>query len=214
MSNNALDALIVKNLADLDMAAKRLEHVIEAKIGKSIYKLVHEWAKPRGWIGDFEYRYDDYLWVTAPEWAAKDNPKEKQGYAWFTSTAGENDDLDSTSLNRDYFWLTRLCRLGEGEMGFRWHYNQNLLRPKKREWKDFVVKFVDEIRSHQFRFEEGADFFFIGYTVDHANLVKAIEEDAVEDAIQEPIRGALDRIEASKPSFDKLVRDARKAFRA
>ena len=116
MNMNEMDGLIVRHLADLDAAAKRLTLHIEPAIGIAMNNVCKNWVEKSGWHGQYDWPDDD-LRVWPPNWGASDEP-----VAWFVLDAAEGDTWTGLE-GEDYFTLTRVCGLGAGGIGFRWAYD-------------------------------------------------------------------------------------------
>lgn len=129
-----LDQSLLRNLADLDLIAARIDS-LEGKIFREIYSFCREWCSARGWDGNFDWDGDN-LWFAPPQWQL---PSERGSGAdaWFQLSAGHGDEEDATKGD-DYWWLTRLCRIGSGQLVFRFVQD----RRAKREWKGILREAV------------------------------------------------------------------------
>jgi predicted RNase H-like HicB family nuclease len=206
-----MDALIVRHLSDIDTAAKRLSYSLEAQVGKAIDGIVEAWAEKNGWNGTFEWDQNE-LSVVPPEWKYRENGADEDSRsAWFYLYAGQGDDFDSTN-DLDYFWLTRLCGSGRGELGFWWEYEKGSIAPKGRKWKQFVRPYIERARETGFTYDEESGLFFIPVRVEPEFLAQAIENESIEDALQ-PIEMALEACIAAKPVFDEILDAARAQFK-
>jgi hypothetical protein len=214
MSTEKLDALIVRNLRDLDVATKRLWCDIQSRIGKTIDGIAESWAEKHKWKGKFEW--DSELWLAPPEWKSPDSGDEDSWLGYFELDAGFGDDFDFDAENGlDVYWLTRLCGAGHGMMCFRWVYGDGL-GAKKPKWKKFVNdaagNWVERVRKVGFTYDEGSGLFFIPVRAEAETLATAIEEDAIESALELPFQQALDKLLAAKPEFDAMLERAKKDF--
>jgi len=133
MSTEKLDALIVRNLGDLDAAAKRLAYGIERAVWKAIDDIVENWRARNGWLGASEATADGPIWLAAPEWQQADSEADDDVLGYFALEVGPKDEEDSET-GLDYFALTRLCRAGNGMYGFRFKKGDALVL-KKASWK-------------------------------------------------------------------------------
>lgn len=114
MSVTELDALILRNLRDLDATAQRIAE-LDALIWKEVDRLVEQWANTHGWHGQFDVEGAG-LWVTPPRWAAlSEDPDDADVYFIFE----EVHDLPTS-----YYDLASLCAIGGSHYGFR--LGQNL----------------------------------------------------------------------------------------
>jgi hypothetical protein len=212
MSTDELDALIIRNLCDLDAAAKRLEFDIEGRIGKVIDQIAEAWSQKQGWEGKFDFDLNTNLWVAPAEWKSAEGKADADAMlGFFALWTGFGDDFDF-EVENDYFWLTRLCGAGRGKIGFRWTYGKSLgaTRPK---WKRFVQPYVERIRKTAFTYEEGSGLFFMPIRIEVEALAASIVDDTIEVALQ-PFSAALNRLLAAKPEFDALLQGAKASFAA
>lgn len=207
MLTDKLDALIIRNLRDVDLAAKRIDNEIEPRIAKALDDIVGSWAKRHRWDGAFGWE-EDVLRVMPPDWRSPDADEEKW-FSYFKLYAGYGDDFSGEG-DQDYFWLTRFCGVGNGKICFRWEYG-DALGATKPKWKRFVQPYVQSIRKVGFEYEDGSGLFFIPVRVDAEKLASVIEENNIEEALQ-PVRAALDRLLSAKPQFDGMLKDAKKQF--
>jgi hypothetical protein len=186
-NTNDLDALIIRNLADLDAAVHRLVFEIQPQVEKEINDLGEKWAAKNGWQGVFGW-YDDALWVAPPNWdSGEDGWRGK-----FFLDGGDGDTFGEKRWEpeEDMFWLTRLCRKGRGQMGFRWYFDKGLAITPSR-WKAFLRAnpiFKESIAREGFVAEDKG-WFFLKFEVDPDKLATSIQEGDVQAAFQ-PMQAA------------------------
>ncbi len=128
---NDLDALIVRNLGDVDAACSHLTHKIQPRVKKAIDDFVENWARKYKWEGEFDFNGPDYLWIAPPNWQTEDEEWLGCFYLW----VGPNDTWDDQP-GEDCFWLTRLCQKGDGVLGFLWEYEEGIPTTRAK-WKKF-----------------------------------------------------------------------------
>jgi hypothetical protein len=212
MSTDELDALIVRNLDDLDAAAKRLELDIEKRVGKVIDQIAETWARKQGWEGKFDFDLTT-LWVAPAEWRSIEGKAEADAFlGFFELWTGFADDFDTNHEN-DYFWLTRLCGAGRGKIGFRWSYGRSLGATKPR-WKRFLQEHrehLNQVRKTAFAYEEGSGLFFMPIRVEVEALAAAIIDNTIDEALK-PFCIGLDRLLTAKPGFDALRQSAKEVL--
>jgi len=215
MSTEKLDALIVRNLRDLDLAAKRLYYDVETRVGKAIDGVTESWVNKHAWEGEFEWGDHEYnLWLAPPSWKSSDSTEEDPWLGYFCLYTGFGDDFEDEA-KLDGFWLTRLCGVGVGIICIRWTYGDGL-GAKKSKWKRFINdaagNWIERVRKAGFTYDEGSGFFLMPVRVEAETLAAAIEEDAVESALEPPFQQALDKLLAAKPEFDAMLEAAKKYF--
>jgi hypothetical protein len=205
-----LDALIIRNLGDLDAAADHLWRDLEPRIQTVIVDFIEKWAGKREWKGEYDWAQD--IQIGPPDW------KTEEGWrGCFVLDAGP-DDTWNDEPGEDCFWLSRLCQKGRGKLGFRW-YPGILATPGR--WKKFVFEkgslsgkekgFVYEIGKKGFACEEKGRFF-MEFKIDADKLIAAIQDDDFVTALQ-PMQDALDKLAAAKPEFDVMRKLAENTFR-
>jgi hypothetical protein len=128
MASPELDKLIVEHLGDIDAAVKRLD-ALEKEIFGEIDAAAASWAEKKGWVGKFDYIADE-LWLAPPEWRTLGEEDDEDFQARFQMELGTGDTAEGRP-EEDYFYITRLCRLGSGEIGFR--FKQKIIT--KGQWR-------------------------------------------------------------------------------
>ena len=193
MFPNELDRMLIEHLGDIDDGARRLE-ILQDKIAAAIDDLVQEWATAKGWkTGDETWRDDWDASVALPHWFTE----EEKWLAWFTLGFAAGDDGE-WSEEKDYFWLTRLCREGRGQMGFRF-FQGNF---GKTPWKKFLKENADRMADTRFILDDEPSFF-LPLKVDKSLLAKGAEEEDFSEALQ-PITEALDYIYEVSQRFEDM----------
>jgi len=205
MSTKEIQVLVIRHLKDIDAAAKLLENEIQGTIFSKIDTCAEEWvaARPdKGWYGRYGWKEKRALAIAPIAWRVSGSePKEELFYASF--------ELEGIDSEKDYFWLTTLCKQGGGTMGFSWRFNLEHFTIKKRDWKNFIGPKVDEIRKLGFTYDNTGGTFFMHFEINSEELAKAYEQDNIEDALQ-PMRQVLDRLDKARGSFDRLIASATK----
>jgi hypothetical protein len=210
MEPRQIDALIIRHLADLDEATK-CANKLDIEIWEELGKIAEKWKDDKEW----EARYSiDFLWFAPQSWNLDKQPeKDSEGnwWAYFDFDAGANDDWDENNYDLDVYFTTRLCNISNGKFGLRWrsdYYSEgNLVR-----WRKFTgAAAEDVIRQTGFGYEKETGGFYLPVKIDLETLAKAIEENAMEDAMK-PFRTALDTLVNAEKVFTKLLIAAKKEF--
>ena len=195
MSTPEVDALIVENLADLDAAVKHLTR-IEGEVFSAIDKLVTRWAKDNGWKSNFNY-LEEEAWIAHSSWISKDGEDDEfQARLWLDVGIGDTQEGEP---NEDWYYLTRLCGAGVGQIGFR--FSQEILKASK--YKKMVKDVARLAQATAFTAEEKGSFY-MPIKLDITTLAAAIRNEAIGDALG-PVRQALDNVASAKPAFDKII---------
>jgi hypothetical protein len=192
-----LDKLIVEHLADIDAAVKRLE-ALEAEVFGALDSAAKNWAEKNGWAGKFDY-LESGLWFAPPEWRVPGTEEdEKKFQARFEMEVGAGD-TQSFKTEEDRFYLTRLCRAGSGEIGFR--FKQELIT--KGQWRKRFKDLTYLVEKTAF-VADSEQSFFLPFQVEGAKLAESMQEEAVEVALT-PFENTLAQIVEARSAFDAVV---------
>ncbi len=195
-STEQLDRMLIEHLADLDDGVRRFEF-LQLRIATAIDELIDEWLIGKEWRRDENTWKDDLaLSVGRTDW----RNEEKDWLAWFDFDYGAGDDGE-WSEQKDYFWLTRLCGVGRGQMGFRFAQEEFGKTP----WKRYLNENRDRLAVPSFIYEQERSFF-LPVKVDKDLLAKGAEEEDFSEALQ-PIKEALDHIYEVSPRFEQMRQD-------
>lgn len=193
MSTEQLDALIIRNIADLDATARRIG-AIEARIFSEIGEKVENWANEQGWLSGPD---PDEIWCAPPEW------KNDEDYdAWFGFARG-GTGARKGGQEDGLYELTRLLGVGPGFYGFR--LEQRLLG--KRDWKVLLYKQAENLQAHGFIIENSGSAF-MDVRIDAGLLAEGLEGDDLADALR-PISDALDRLKGAEGLVNSLLSHAK-----
>lgn len=196
MDSAELDRLLIEHLGDLDDGAKRLE-MLQNTVAEAVDDLVEEWTKTKGWLkGDETWQTHKDVSVALRHWLTE----KDEWLAWFQFDFGEGDDGE-WSEEKDYFWLTRLCGVGRGQMGFRFVQKEFGKVP----WKRFLNENRDRLAIPRF-IHDDLPSFFLPVRIDKDVLAKGAENGDFSEALQ-PITEALDYIYEVSPRFEQMRQD-------
>jgi hypothetical protein len=199
MFSNELDKLLILHLADLDEGAKRLE-LLQSKIGDELDKLARQWTDEKGWrTEDRNWNEDKDLSVAPAHWLSE----EGLWSGWFSLWYGHGDSGEC-SAEHDYFWLTRLCAAGRGQLGFRFYQEEFGKTP----WKKFLQRQASAFANTRFILDDEPSLF-LPVKVDIESLSRGAEEEDFKEALT-PIVEALDYIHSIIHRFDELRDDMKK----
>lgn len=187
-----LDLLIVKHLADMDGAAKRLDN-LERRVFPALDRLMEELADAAGWDGKFDWWGKEELWLAPSTWARSD----EQWRGHFEFGFGEGDTGEGSG-NEDYFYLTRLCRVGRGQLGFR--FKSDVLQAKLRLRTREAVPFL---RGTPFAADQDG-WWFMPVAVPLERMIEALSADDLERGL-EPVRERIAELIHCAPAFEKFL---------
>jgi hypothetical protein len=203
-----IDALIVRNLKDIESASNIIDDEIQKNVGKAIGDIVAEWSREKDWFSEDENLDDGEPTLAPKNWKVPDSSEKDEFFARFYIVAinAQNEEAWENE-----FWLTPLCNLGVGKVGICWRCAHNNFNSTKGGWKKFLEGRISNIQKRGFNYIQKSGTFFLPFIIDQEALAVAIEGDNIEDALG-PLREALAVIEKAKPDFDTLIDDARKHF--
>jgi hypothetical protein len=207
MSSPELDALIIEHLADLDRAAKRIS-LIEHALFSAMNARAEGWAKRKGWTGKFKIPenggWDDWdIWLAPTEWGNAADESDADFDFCFAPEVGAGD-TEGGKAGEAWNYVTRLCGLEGGQIGFRF------VKPSaigKRKWQGIVDQYRGPISSTRFILDSEPSFF-LGFRIDPAALAAALRDDDPNAALG-PFEAALDALFEARPVFDRLVEQLR-----
>ncbi len=198
MFSNELEKLLIEHLADLDEGVRRLE-MLQSNVAEAIDQGVADWTSQTAWVkgeGTWKDAWDAS--VGPPHWLDADG----KWLAWFELSFGAGDD-GSWSDEKDFFWLTRLCREGRGHMGFRFVQREF----GRTQWKRSLQKNRDRFVHTRFVLDDEPSLF-LPIKVDKHSLAEAAEEGDFSKALA-PITEALDHIREVLPLFEQTLKELR-----
>lgn len=202
MSNREAAKLVINNIGMLDDAAKLIEEITQ-NISESVDRIIEEWAKNKGWSGEFSW-WNSQTLLCPDNWKLGDRESEER-LAWY-SWEGENDD-------DDYWHLTGLTALRTGRTGFRFKVDASQFAGTNRQgWKKYCgeqLRELPELARSGFKYDAGS--WFLPWQLDATVLAEVYANDAIEDALG-PVEEALQKIEDAHPFFEKLIEAARERF--
>ena len=156
-------------------------------MSKSIDTDVNEWISRNGWDGECELaRGENKLWLAPSEWKFD----EDNHFLYFNFGASWSEILD-------YVNIISLTESGERQAGLWLDYDTIKVRPFNKLFKEYIGE-------HPGLPLTGKDFF-LPVSLDREELAKALEEGAIEEAL-DPLRATLDRLPELAARLEPLKR--------
>lgn len=201
MPDPELDALIVKNIGDLDAAARYLGEDLKPRLGAAMDEVFQTFWRKSDWEGSANWDEDE-TWIAARDWRDPEGSKgnEFKCKVWLWGVAGQGG-------GEDHFWLTYLLGAGVQSLGLQW--NRTNLR-NKRAWRRTVSlqrDIVARLRAHGFEYEEALGTFLLPVRIDRDELATALQDESPEQALG-PLEQALRQLLEAKDDFDALLASA------
>lgn len=193
-----LDGLLLENLGDIEAAYKRLQFV-ERAVFDQMGTAVEAWLPTPEWQGHFDY-LGEGLWVAPRHWSAAADHGEASDAWWaFGYGAGEG----RAGPADDALFLTRICRVGQGSMGFA--LNQEV--SGARAWKALLRENAAKLTLEGFRLDD-VGVAWLDVQLDHSMLARGARESDFEEAMS-PLISALEQIKSAEPLLTELLNIAR-----
>ncbi len=192
MFSNELDKLLILNIGDLDEGARRFE-LLQHRVAGAVDTLIHEWAAEHGWRSTHTWQAEKDAAVAPAHWVTGDAWR-----AWF-SFWYRSGDTGEWSDGHDYFWMTRLCAEGRGEMGFRFYQDEF----PKTAWKKFLQTHASDFADTRFVFDDEPSLF-LPLKVNKETLANGAEEESFTEALR-PVKEALDYVHSIIERFEALL---------
>ena len=208
MSSPELDGLLVEHLADLDQASARI-FAIQKVVFTAMGERAREWAERNGWCGgEFDYSDDGGwanwdAWVAPPDWRTADTVAEQNKFDGKFGLMLGDGDTGWGEPGEDWFYLTRLCQVAKGQIGFQFFRPASV---KVKLWKQAVPRLREIVPHPPFvgitAIKEHA--FFLQFRIDPVTLAAALR-DGEPGAALAPFEAALDALLEAKPAFDEVL---------
>ncbi|MBY3211486.1 hypothetical protein [Rhizobium laguerreae] len=196
-ATNELNTLIIRNIEDLDVAAKHIAE-IEDQIWKLITDEAERWLRARGWnIGPDASE----IWFGRPDWVQEDGATF---IGWFYFDKGP-DDTNSSAPGEPHFWLSRYLGRAGGELCL-W-FGQDVAKGKA--WRTVVRTFADELTKAGARISDAGNIF-IPCSLSATAVAEGYSNNDFKEALA-PITSALDLAEALSPVLQLALDKAREA---
>lgn len=189
MPTTELDMLILRNLADLDATAQRLNQ-IDATVWRAVDGVVERWARQHRWAGQYDVEGRG-LWVTPAKWRDASDDRESPDVKFWFEVAAHDPPT--------HFDLADLCGIGGSRYGFRLYQNLHA----KVEWKALARKHISLFQSVGLQLDAKASPF-MEISIDLEKLVSGVETGDFEEALL-PVTDGLDRLIGVDKAIGKVL---------
>lgn len=192
MDTTQLDRLIISNLEDLDLAARRIEQ-IETRIWQEIGDLASRWVKKRPtWVGDFD---KEDVWVAPRAWTSGDYTA--RFYLWW----GE-DDTGGGLPGEPWFHLSRLVGVAGGRLSL-WFEQKGV---GGKAWKATARATGSAMSERGFQLSDRGNFY-TDCTPSSALVADGLDSGDLTEAL-DPLGQALERAASAAPELGKMMKKA------
>jgi hypothetical protein len=210
MIDSKTEALIIRHIADLDVAARLMEEKIEPMLRKTVERIVQEWAESKQWSakcdqdGEWDGSAYPLVWPTDWELRIKGSKETSQTATFkFGEMYAKQDAIGSYS-----YWTSMLCGVG-GSVMIWWECDRAEYGYRKTGWKTLLAPHVQKLQQAGFSYSEEEARFGVTIRLTPEELARAVEEGAPEEALASPVKSALDLCLKAKPLFDKILAAAK-----
>ena len=198
MRHNAkLDALVTRNIADLEAAFSHARDVIDKRLLKILHSIVRQMIDPAEWYIQFDG--DDFeLWMAPRRWLVPDSRPTKARARF------EFDELFEEDADEAETWLSALTAASSGVPKTALYFQQEPLG--KLAWKRLVRSndaARDLILAQGFNYSLTEGDFYFPVTVDQEALAGGFENGRPEEAFEQ-LRNAVAAMIASATLFEGL----------
>ncbi|HEX4199484.1 MAG TPA: hypothetical protein VHZ26_18760 [Caulobacteraceae bacterium] len=204
MSSAELHALIVENMADLEESYRQFE-VIDRSVFSHIDRATESWAQENEWFGTFDYYDEERLRFAPSAWLRNGDSENSLPKAWF-SLGVSDDDPGEDGPRGDAFYLTRLCNVRSGMLGFQVWPEWKLFGQNAWAWKRVVRAKSAELGAVGFSIGSNGSVFR-QVKIETATLAEAIRRDNLESVI-EVWRQSLDHLKTTLPTIEAVLASA------
>ncbi|MCV0386102.1 MAG: hypothetical protein K5821_06675 [Nitrobacter sp.] len=191
MAENNLDALIAKNIGNLEASIRRIEEEIDPRINAAAWDALKSALKNEDFF--FEDGDDpDESWFAPRSWIINEDSDP-----WFELSARDGSQLDT--------WLACYCepRNEREAIGIQWYYNNLYVR----DYKAILETHKDDLKNIEAAgFRRDGNDIYLPIEFDQNAIAKGFAEGDLRDAMA-PISRAVAALGEIMQSFQNL-RDA------
>lgn len=205
MANEEMDALLARNLRNVNAAYDRLVNFVEPRVRKEIDRRTTAVADERGWEGEINYA-DWELWFSPPEWLVPDaeDPDAEPGYLAQVRLATNPEESDEEP-GGDFLFLAKLCDEGRDNFGI-WLKRDYELAVKRAKWAKIVMghEAVRDLVALGYAYDEASADFFRPVRLSGTALATSITE-ADFDPFMEPLDLALKELPQAIAAYQRII---------
>lgn len=199
---DALDALIVRNIVQVNAVWSRVVYGIGPRVLEAIDEAAKQWAEAQGWPGKFDSE-EEWLWFAPRDWMVSDTQaKEDKSYAYLQlQPVGDEEGTE----NGDQDWLVTLLRAGVGSMGIRISRGSEATITKPA-WRRLLAttEVVDAMVALGFVYEPREGSYFLRIPFEATALADAIEQGDMPTFLA-PLKEALEKLPAAVAALGTVI---------
>jgi len=195
-----LDALIIRNIGDIEAAIKRAA-TIENRLLSESADAMEAVRAAHDWDGGLDPEQKAALWIAPKSWRLGQSSRAgRTHFAFFDFGV-----VDGPEGNNDAGGIASL--LGVSPTASFWVVACTINYLSSRQAKSLYtenVKTFDDLLLLGFQYNSKEQFFSVNVLLDQEYVAKAVLSDDFSDAMK-PLASALKQIEVAFPLFDHLV---------
>ena len=199
--NNSLDAMIVRNIHDIEAAYQRVNDQIETALTKGVAEIFAHATEQSGWDGDSADVDFEKMWLAPKDWKSQSGDETSEEYDLYFCL--------SYSGEAELTWLSTFVGAADLQLGLFLETDM-LTGPawrrliKSAEMKDALM----QITSKGFTVESANGEIVIYFKIDREKLACGFENDDLSEAL-EPIAAAMKMAIDARSVFEPLLKRIR-----
>jgi hypothetical protein len=198
MSDPEIGAVIVRYIDELEAALRYAHSSMQPALAKAVAGVMQRKQLALNWAGEVLPDFNETLWLAPEEWRMPGGAADNEFYLSFSlDTSPSIDGSDPET------WVGIFA--GVAGAGMKFTFGTDALG--QREWKALLkaqAPLAVELVDKGFRCEPKTGELALAIPIGRQELAMGFEEKALEDALS-PLIQAVDRIDAARPVFDRLV---------
>lgn len=198
-TNGELDALIVRNIADLEAAYLRATGAVDDRLWLEIARVAQDAAESAGLQGRFDGQ--DWILPIRPDAWASTDAKAKPDFSFDLGGVDPNEEAET--------WIGAITGDNPAGVSTGLVFVQNLLnhRPLQALYQR-ETKLMAQLGEAGFRRTDNGKRLYLPVRVDREKLAQAFADDIFDEALQ-PLADAITQLGRNLPLLDRLVRAIR-----
>lgn len=198
-TNGELDALIVRNIADLEAAYLRATGAVDDRLWLEIARVAQDAAESAGLQGRFDGQ--DWILSIRPDAWASTGAKAKPDFSFDLGGVDPNEEAET--------WIGAITGDNPAGVSTGLVFVQNLLNPRPLQaLYQRETKLMAQLGEAGFRRTDNGKRLYLPVRVDREKLAQAFADDIFDEALQ-PLADAITQLGRNLPLLDRLVRAIR-----
>lgn len=201
---NKLDALIVRNITDIEAAMNRASDHIDKKLHSAVQEIFEECSERYGLNIEDSSEFEG-LWVASEDWRDLSDEESDLKYyidLWFTH-------LDDRGVSHES-WLSCFLNSNDNPIGIFVDREGVPNKIWKNLWgNDQFITVCGKLESKGFIVDKGRKLMWLKIIIDSEKLAQAFEDGGDLSEALGPISNAFEIAMSAKPELDEIVKIVR-----